>query len=99
MPRKRAPEMPKLTAPSELRVSPPDARPHARRGWEYCAAISEDGQSYYLRDQSYYEGGPAVSVHFNDLGADGWEVAAIYFVGDAIHAPVYYAVFKRPINV
>lgn len=69
-----------------------------RPRWEYRTAVSEDGRSYYMRDQGYYEGKPAVSIHFNNLGTEGWELVTIYPVGDAMRAPVYYAVFKREVR-
>lgn len=37
--------------------------------------------------------------YLDALGLQGWELVAIYPVGDALHAPIYYAVFKRQADV
>lgn len=59
----------------------------ARPRWEYRTLYSaEEGMCWkHAGDE----------IDFNDLGAEGWELVTIYPVGDAMHAPVYYAVFKR----
>lgn len=33
--------------------------------------------------------------YLDALGVQGWELVTIYRTGDAMHAPIYYAVFKR----
>lgn len=88
MPRRKPPATPKPDAPP---VPTEKLLTNTRPRWEYRAAASEDGLCYY-------DGKPATPVRFNDLGADGWELVTIYPVGDAMHAPVYYAVFKREVR-
>ena len=63
----------------------------ARPRWEYRTFQSNDGPPCWFDTSE----GQQEPYALNDLGADGWELVTIYPVGDALHAPVYYAVFKR----
>ena len=49
--------------------------------WEYLTSRSDDGRMW--------------APPFAALGAEGWELVAVYRTGDALYAPAYYAVFKR----
>ena len=72
---------------SEPPAKRPRGRPKAapRRKWEYLQHRSENG--FYVEQ----DGG------LDQFGADGWDLVAIYRTGDAMHAPIFYAVFKREI--
>lgn len=66
----------------------------ARPRWEYRTLRSDDGQRPWWDTA----GATAFAVGFDEIGADGWELVTVYPVGDAIHAPVYCAVFKREVK-
>lgn len=89
----------KTTAPAKPDALPvPTARlPRTRRQfekeaestpvfvqWDYHTARSEDGRMW--------------AEPFASLGTQGWELVTIYPTGDAMHAPIYYAVFKREVR-
>ena len=52
-----------------------------RPSWEYLTSRSDDGRMW--------------APPFAALGAEGWELVAVYRTGDTLYAPAYYAVFKR----
>ena len=70
-----------MEAPVKRRPGRPKSAPPIRK-WAYAQAFEDEPfRTEYLLMQ----------------GADGWELTAIYVAGDAMHAPVYVAVFKREI--
>ncbi len=38
-----------------------------------------------------------MAAELDEHGANGWELVSIYRTGDAVEAPIYYAVFKREV--
>ena len=61
--------------------------------WKYRVLRSDEGSYWWLDGES-----AIVNEVFAKMGALGWELVTIYPVGDAIHAPIYYAVFKREVR-
>ena len=67
-----------------VRQAPEGPLARVRPCWEYLTARSDDGRMW--------------APPFAALGAEGWELIAVYKTGDAMYAPAYYAVFKREVR-
>lgn len=67
----------------------------SRPAWEYRTMQSSDGLSPWF---DVMGGRNTTPCDLSALGTEGWELVTIYPVGDAMRAPVYYAVFKREVR-
>ena len=103
MPRKRLPTTPKPESPPTLPTRLPRTRKQFEAEdaipapihpcWKYRVLRSDEGSYWWLDGES-----AIVDEVFAKMGVWGWELVTIYPVGDAIHAPIYYAVFKREVR-